>query len=238
MLHIFTLKSRRRYKPKAQQTQRSLEYPCYPPHNDSVFLKKTNMRTTFLFLLILLQGCSTAQQIRLYEGPTIGKNEEVELVLPINFELLSLDGQKVAQFEQTFRSQPLSIKLTPGLHTLVLRYSDIFEIDADNHDILSSGQITFTGAFQAGTQFQVKTPILSTYEQAKRFASMPNVELISDTQTFTGSHVAKQNPLVFKQDDETENVTYPNLKQLKFWWHNASDYEKQSFKAWIMPPNP
>jgi uncharacterized protein YccT (UPF0319 family) len=195
------------------------------------------MRYFFLLFIMLLQGCSTAQQVRLYDGPAIGKEQEVELILPLNFELLSLDGQDVAQFTQTFRNHNLNVKLAPGLHTLVLRYSDIFQLDADNHDTLSTGQITFTGTLKSGEIFQVQTPALDTYMQARRFIDNPSVNLTSGFQVLTGSHIAKEDPLTFKQDDEINKVSYPNLKQLQFWWLKASEHERNEFKTWIAPPN-
>lgn len=97
------------------------------------------MRSIFLLIILFIQGCSTAQQVRLYDGPAIGHDQEVQLILPLNFELLSLDGQEVAQFNQTFRNHDLNIKLTAGLHTLVMRYNDLFQIDADNHQTLTTG---------------------------------------------------------------------------------------------------
>lgn len=191
------------------------------------------MRAFFLLIIIFVQGCSTAQQVRLYDGPAIGKDQEVQLILPLNFELLSLDEQKVALFSQTFRNHDLSIQLTPGTHTLVLRYSDIWQLDADNHETLNTGQLTFTGTFKSGEVLRIQTPPLNTHAQAKHFIVNPKVNLISQYQVLPGSHVEKANPLAFRKDDEIEKVSYPHLKQLQFWWLKASHYEKQQFKQWL-----
>ena len=195
------------------------------------------MRFLFLSLIVFIQGCTSAQQVRLYDGPSVGQDQEVQLILPLHFELLSLDGQQVAQFNQTFRNHDLKIKLTSGLHTLVLRYSDLFEIDADNHQTLSSGQITFTGDFQAGEVLRIKTPPLDNVNQAQQFIANPSVNLVSDYQVVSGSHIAKEDPLAFKEDDDIESVSYPNLKQLQFWWLKASDFEKAQFQDWVGQAN-
>ncbi|MGK0444612.1 MAG: hypothetical protein ACJA1U_001547 [Bermanella sp.] len=194
------------------------------------------MRSIFLLIILFIQGCSTAQQVRLYDGPAIGHDQEVQLILPLNFELLSLDGQEVAQFNQTFRNHDLNIKLTAGLHTLVMRYNDLFQIDADNHQTLTTGQITFTATFKAGEVLRIQTPPLGSLRQAQQFIANPSVNLVSDHQVIPGSHIDKEDPLAFKKDDEVQTVSYPNLKQLQFWWLKASDYEKAQFKRLISPP--
>ncbi|MFY0642552.1 MAG: DUF2057 family protein [Bermanella sp.] len=191
------------------------------------------MRLFFLFALVIVQGCSTAKQVRLYDGPAIGQDKEVQIVLPLSFELISLNEQPVAQFSQTFRNHDLTVKLPPGQHTLVMRYSDIWQIDADNHETLSTGQMTFTGELNSGELFTIKTPLINTLAQAKQFVKQPEVSLVSAKQTITGSHVAKADPLTFKQDENIEKVAYPHLKQLKFWWQKASEYEKQQFQQWL-----
>ena len=191
------------------------------------------MRIYLLFVLLIIQGCSTAKQVRLYDGPAIGQDQEVKLVLPLNFELISLDEQSIAQFSQKFRNHDLTVKLPPGEHTLVMRYSDIWQIDADNHETLSTGQMTFTGDFNSGESFKIKTPLINTLAQAKQFIKQPEVLLVSNKQTIAGSHVEKADPLTFKHDEKIEKVAYPNLKQLKFWWQKASAYEKQQFQQWM-----
>ncbi|NVK39425.1 MAG: DUF2057 family protein [Gammaproteobacteria bacterium] len=191
------------------------------------------MRLLLILSVLVLQACSTASNVRLYQGPALPNEMETTLVLPLNFELLSLDGQDIAQFEQTFRNHALNIKLTPGFHTLVLQYSDIWEIDNENHDKLTTGQLTFTGSFKEGECFLIQTPPLNTYAQAQAFTQSPSVNLVSDQQTLAGSHIAKADPLTFKKDETTQEISYPHLRQLKFWWQQASSYEKQQFEQWI-----
>lgn len=201
--------------------------------------RRISMRFIIISLVIMLQACSAPQQVRLYQGPALGNSQEAELILPLNFEILSLDEQEIAQFTQTFRNQALNVKMTPGFHTLVMRYSDIWQLDADNHDSLSTGQLTFTGTFIPGEVFRIQTPPLNTYAQAKQFTLQPSVNLVSEHQTLTASHIAKADPLKFKADENIDKVTYPHLRQLKFWWLQANEYERQQFTQWLAtPPKP
>jgi len=191
------------------------------------------MRLVLVVIVFLIQACSTATHVRLYQGPDIGEANEAQLILPLNFELLTLDGETVSQFNQTFRNHDLHIKLAPGFHTLVMRYSDIWQIDAENHDKLTSGQFTFTGTFAAQEIFKIQTPPITTYLQAQNFVASPSINLVSQSKVLPGSHLEKRDPLKFSEDDNIEQVTYPNLKQMKFWWAQASQYERNEFKQWL-----
>ena len=191
------------------------------------------MRILIILLLSFLQACSTQSHLRLYEGPAIGQDQEVTLILPIDFEIVSLDNVAVSQFEQSFRTHELVIRLAPGEHTLVLKYSDVWEIDSENHDKLTSGLLTFSDSFNAGQAYQVHTPKLLSYEQAKQFIADPKVSLRSERQIIESHHSPKDNPMSFSKDDKPQQVDYPNLRQLQFWWENANQFERNQFKQWL-----
>lgn len=190
------------------------------------------MRLFTLLMFVLLQACTTPQSLRLYQGPAIGESQESSFVLPVEFEIISLDNESVAQFQQTFRTHPLTVKLAPGHHTLVLRYSDVWQIDSDNHDKLISGLLTFDGEFHSGTRYQLRTPDLNTYAQAQEFILSPSAELASSNHSIDASYTEKSDALTFSKDETVNQVDYPNLKQLQFWWANANQYERQQFLQW------
>jgi len=191
------------------------------------------MRLILLFVFAFIQACSTPSHLRLYEGPALGEDNEVTFKLPLNFEIISLDYKPISQYEQVFRNHALSIKLAPGQHNLVLQYSDVWEIDAENHDKVTSGLITFDGHFKAGAVYHVQTQTLLSYDQAKAFVISPEVQLVSEQNKLTGAYTPKDDPLRFGKDEKVQQVNYPNLRQLKFWWANANEYERKSFKQWL-----
>ncbi len=191
------------------------------------------LKALILFtMLYSLSACTGPQSLRLYSGPSIGLKNEANLILPVEFEILQLDGQTVSGNKQIFRNQPLNIQLTPGFHTLILKYSNTWQLDADNHDTLSTGNLVFEITMQAQESFNIKTPDIHLYEHAQNFIISPKVHLYSQQQSVLGSHIKKENPLILKSEDKSEVVKYPNLKQLKFWWKQASHYEKSKFIIW------
>ncbi len=193
-----------------------------------VFLKMA----LWLCALSLIAGCSTSNTVRLYQGPLLGEELEATLILPIEFDLITLDGQKVSSSVQRFRNSNLNIQLPAGPHTLILVYNDIWQIDDDNHDTLSTGKLVFDVTMTAKERFTVLTPPLNEYSQALTFVKNPNVRLKSERQSTLASHIKKENPLVFKATQDTKVHELPRLAQLKFWWRQASDYEKKQFLKW------
>lgn len=202
----------------------------------AVFSKSHIMRYFIILSLLLIQACASNSPLRLYQGPTLSDAQEVTLILPIEFEIVRFNHQPVSQFQQTFRNQALVIRLVPGTHTLVLKYSDVWEIDSENHETLTSGNLTLQGDFIAGHTYQLHYPELNSYAQAKRFADSPTLKLVSKQQSIHASVSKKANPLIFGKDENTQQVDYPHLRQLKFWWSKANDYERQTFQQWIQTP--
>jgi|GEM_PF-2158910 len=193
-------------------------------------------KTLALFLIGLLStallGCSHNKTLRLYSGPPLGSELEATLMLPMEFELLSVDGQKVSANAQTFRSSDLTIQLPAGPHILVLQYSDIWQLDDENHDVLTSGRLVFDITMAKQEVFLVQTPPLKQHAQALNFIKNPRVHLQSSGQSVLASHIKKEDPLVFKSTTEPSKVEFPRLQQLKFWWAQASEFERQQFKKW------
>ncbi len=197
-------------------------------------MSKTNIVKIAFFLCItsLIVGCSTSNTQRLYEGPALGEDLEATLILPIEFDLVSLDGQKVSSSVQRFRNSSLHVQLPAGPHILILVYNDIWQIDDDNHDSLSTGKLVFDVYMAAKETFTVLTPPLNQYSQALTFINNPNVRLKSNLQSVMASHIKKENPLLFKVSQNTKADEFPRLKQLKFWWLQASTFEKKQFLQW------
>ncbi len=202
----------------------------------------TRILFTTLFWVLLsttLASCSNHKTLRLYSGPALNHELESTLILPLEFTLLSVDGEEISTATQTFRNTQLTIKLPAGPHTLIMQYSDIWQIDDENHDKLSTGPLVFELNMAQQETFFIKTPQLTHYEQGLAFIKNPTVHLQSGHQSVVASHIAKEDPLVFRTSHANAEVTLPYLQQLKFWWAKASEYERKQFNKWqtgTLPP--
>ena len=190
-------------------------------------------KTVFIALIVsLLIGCSTQQNVRLYEGPSLGENLESRLILPIEFNLISLDGREVSSFTQGFRNKDLNIQLPAGPHTLVIQYQDVWEIDDENHENITSGKLIIEAQMKPREVYTLSYPPLTTIEQALEFSKNPDVSLKDNRHSFKASHIKKDNPLEFNSQSAQSEVELPRLAQLKFWWQQASQHERKQFIKW------
>lgn len=191
------------------------------------------LRSVFIiFCVVLISACSQQTIMRLYEGPSLGTENEATLMLPLNFKILSLDDAVISDNRQKFRNQAITIQLSPGAHELILQYEDLWEIDSDNHQMIRSGPLVFSLHLQANERLVIEHAPLLNLSQAQAFATSPKVILASEFQRSKASHLKKENPLTFNEASEVKKIEKPVLKQLQFWWAQASDIEKKSFIQW------
>ena len=183
-------------------------------------------------LFSLLVACSTQQGVRLYEGPALGENLEAKLVLPVEFNLLSLDGREVSSFTQGFRNKNLNIQLPAGPHTLVIQYEDVWEVDDENHERITSGKLIIEANMEPQKTYELSYSSLTTLEEAHAFSINPKVSLKNGQQSFAASHIKKDNPLEFNTKNAQGEAELPRLEQLKYWWQQASQHEKKLFIKW------
>lgn len=180
----------------------------------------------------LLLACSTQQTVQLYEGPALGKNLEATLVLPVEFNLLTLDGREVSSFTQGFRNKNLTIQLPAGPHTVVIQYEDVWEVDDENHERITSGKLIIEANLKAKETYHLSFSPLKNLEQAQGFSANPKLSLNNGQQFFYASHIKKDNPLEFNTKSAQGETELPRLEQLKYWWQQASQYEKKQFIKW------
>ena len=182
--------------------------------------------------LVLLSACSQQTVMRLYDGPSLGSQYEATLKLPLNFKILSLDNQVIQDNRQKFRNQAITLQMAPGSHELILQYEDLWEVDNDNHQMVSSGPLVFVVKLQANENLTIEHAPLTSLTQAQQFSQQPLVKLVSQYQSVTASHLKKDNPFTFNEATKIQTVDKPVLKQLKFWWVQATAVEKDNFLKW------
>jgi uncharacterized protein YccT (UPF0319 family) len=185
-----------------------------------------------ILLILILSGCTTVSQIKLYNGPSLQPQEEATIVLPEAFELLELNGQSISDTRLTFRSGDMRLTLPSGDHTLVFQYKAFWQIDDDNHDIVTSGPITFKANLEKKEVMKFELPSLKIHQDAVKFSHNPSFYLVSKRQRIPASHTAKDNAFTLSKEVNPIPTQYGNLEQLKFWWNRATYYEQETFLNW------
>lgn len=175
-----------------------------------------------------------------YATAAYAKN--IELAVPENIHILSIDGQE--QPSNFFGSRAHTQALSVGEHVLSVRYSQLFDISAEDHDIVKSAPMAIRFVAESGQQYQLTVNPPKRHEAAVKFAKQPDIQLINKS---TG---ASQQAVAIKSyaeaslvdtiskafnntDTPTPTLNTNNTQLLQDIWLRASAQERQAFAAWL-----
>ncbi len=158
-----------------------------------------------------------------------------------------------------FVGQTHSYKVVAGQRTVMVEYSDLYEISVDEHDKVVSrpAKVTFTA--QAGKSYQILNPKQDSLQQAKDFAEKPDFYVVnsktgekveakvelSRPRTFLTTLRSSVAPVYEFESDKVNSApatasseaalaTAPSkLDLLQDVWKQASDEEKKIFLQWV-----
>lgn len=172
--------------------------------------------------------------------PSETVSQQARLEVPELIQVLAIDGQE--RTGNFFGSRATTLELNAGEHVLSVRYSQIFQLGADDHDIIKSKPMAIRFNAEAGQRYALTVSPPKRYEAAKEFAKQPDIRLIN---TATGN--SQQATLISSyaeaslvdsigkafQNVNEESKTSNNLQLLQDIWLRASPSERQSFAAWL-----
>lgn len=207
-----------------------------------------------LFVALLLTGCAGVRQHTLYEGDPAQKAQiqSYDTVL-----IKYIDDHDMGV---SFIGQKHTYDIQAGQHVLLVEYSDIFAVDADQHDKVVSrpAKVTFTA--EAGKQYQVQHAPQKKLSDAKTFAEKPEFRVVElPSGNLVASQVELSRPRSFmptlklantpEYEFASDRVTpvqaasststadeEHHLRMLQYTWKNASEKERAAFLEWIRQP--
>jgi hypothetical protein len=115
-----------------------------------------------LFLAVLLGGCSLAQ------AATLSFPEEL---VP-----LQVNGEKV---EHSLFGKKLDFTLPIGTHQVQVKYSDLYELDYDEHQTVSSDPFWVAVTITQDGEYRLGFNRASDIDAAEKFAQSPSVYVIT-----------------------------------------------------------
>ena len=159
-----------------------------------------------------------------------------------------------------FIGQTQEFQLDPGPHTFLLKYADLFQLDADQHEKIVSRPVKLSFTVTQGGRYQVQHPAQNNLEQAQQFAEQPSFTLIdqdtgnevvttlelsrprsflralnqanSPRYEFASDQVAPNRSDSPKSNGDEEQLT-TTVEALQSLWRDASQEEKKRFQDWI-----
>lgn len=168
--------------------------------------------------------------------------EMAKLEVPEIIQILSIDGQE--QQGNFFGSKQHTRSLPVGEHVLSVRYSQLFEINSEDHDILKSKPMAIRFVAEAGKTYQLAANPPKRHEAAKKFAEQPDIKLINKTTGTSQQAIAVKSYAeaslmdtlgkAFQNTEEHHPLSQSNNTQLlQDIWLRATPQERQAFAAWL-----
>jgi hypothetical protein len=167
--------------------------------------------------------------------------DKVSLEVPELIQILSIDGQ---EGNSNFLGSRAHIQqLTVGEHVLSVRYTQLFNINADEHDILKSKPMAIRFTAEAGQTYQLSVTPPRRYEAAKEFAKQPDIRLVNKTagtsqqaiqiKSYAEASLVDSIGKAFQSSDESVSKQSDNVQLLQDIWLRATPTERQAFAAWL-----
>lgn len=168
----------------------------------------------------------------------------VSLDVPETIHILSIDGKE--QNSSFFGARNRQQVLTTGEHILSVRYSQLFNLTADEHDIIKSKPLAIRFVAEAGKHYQLVADAPKRYEAAKEFAKNPTIRLVDKTtgnsqsavlvKSYAEASLVDTIGKAFQNStDENQAATSHsnNAQLLQELWLKATPQERQAFAAWL-----
>jgi len=122
--------------------------------------------------LMLLVGCAALKTYDLYEGD----NSQAATLL--SFDTLLVDRIDQRDMGMGLIGQRYQYFLSPGNHVLVVRYADMWDENAGDHEKITSPAITVAFTLEAGKTYQLGHSAIKNIEASIEFAKRPALYLI------------------------------------------------------------
>ncbi|NOU51187.1 DUF2057 domain-containing protein [Pseudoalteromonas sp. JBTF-M23] len=199
-----------------------------------------NIRPVFLLLTLWVGG-----HLGLAHSATVNFSQEL-YPLQVNEE----------EVEHSLFSKVTELTLAPGKYALKLKYSDLYELDYDEHEVVESEPFWVTMLIDQEGDYQLLFNRPADVELAKQFANKPSVTVQRPDNQVVVLQRIRQMPIhggdVTPQQTPTsvtvqanhvpapvlpanavrkpKGVSHPDAySMLEFWWQQASDAQRTAF---------
>lgn len=116
---------------------------------------------------VLLLACARNPVVQLYDGAAKPDTEVLTVRIPSDLEVLTINGQEVEGVNSFFSSGFKDLKLTPGRYEILAYYKRLWDLNADNHEVLRSDPARFTVNGNAGEFYRLTFDRPEDVEQAR-----------------------------------------------------------------------
>jgi len=201
------------------------------------------IRSVFAVMVVCLVSACASHSV---QDAFQGQQDNTGLVTSANTVLIKyVDNDEV---KEGFIGQEITYRVGAGQRTLLLEYSDLFNIGSDEHEKIVSRPAKVSFQVKPGEHYKVTNPPQKTLEEARAFAEKPDFRvMVVETGEEVASSVELSRPRTFltqlksavtpvyefESDQVQSNHSAAALEQLKSLWNQASDAERDAFRKWL-----
>lgn len=124
-----------------------------------------------LVCLLLVSACATTPPtVKLYDGKERADQELLTVSVPVELEILSINDRRVEGAGTMFAYDHRDLKLLPGQYRIAAYYKNLFQLSADQHEVVKSDPALFTLDGKAGESWALNFDKPADVEAARTLA--------------------------------------------------------------------
>ncbi len=120
-----------------------------------------------LLLMLALTACAQNPVRKLYEGDKRPESEIAVVRVPIQLEIMRINGQRVDGLNTLFSPQHKDLHLLPGEYRILAYYKDLWELNGDGHDLVKTDPALFVVNAKAGASYELGFKEPQSLEEAR-----------------------------------------------------------------------
>lgn len=128
-----------------------------------------NAATLMLISLILvLSACAGNPVRKLYEGEERPQSEIAVVRVPIELEIMRINGERIEGLNTLFSPEHKDLHLLPGEYRILAYYKDLWELSGDGHDVVKTDPALFVVNAKAGQTYELGFEEPQSLEEARQ----------------------------------------------------------------------
>lgn len=192
-----------------------------------------------VIVALMMTACTTQGPVRLYEGAERPAAEVATVSAPEQVQIMAVDGREVTG-TMLQRNQVLTV--LPGDRVFSLRYVELFQMGADEHEVVRSRQAALRFTAEAGATYRIEYDKQGSLDAARKFSKDPRFRLVnvkegtvSESTAIKSYAEASLVDTISKAFDSAESKAQgpTHLDLLKDVWGRASPEERAGFRVWL-----
>ncbi len=116
---------------------------------------------------LILSACARSPVVQLYDGAAKPDSQVLTVRVPSEIEVFTINGKEVDGANTFFATDFKELKFAPGRYEILAYYKELWQLDADNHEIVKTNPANFIVDGKAGEKWQLDYDKPANVEEAR-----------------------------------------------------------------------